>query len=225
MPIIDSEFRVAVKDSKPARVCQWGDCADAGAGYEGRKIKMCAKCNVVRYCSKDCQRADWREHKLYCKIPPVMDIGRWIHKHESLFRWALIEALRLRSEPSNILRLVVGVETTDRLKLGPIAPSPFLVTSIVRRPIEELTPFPPSSASVIEAGGLGVSVVVFHVVGPGGYTMMRMQYHKILERPSGQESPSHTGWAELVAAIVNGEIPISSLSRRLEASPTEDASE
>ena len=31
-----------------------------------KKFKKCARCQQVRYCSTDCQRAHWREHKRDC---------------------------------------------------------------------------------------------------------------------------------------------------------------
>ncbi|KAJ7083603.1 hypothetical protein B0H15DRAFT_850108 [Mycena belliarum] len=35
---------------------------------ESRKnLKQCAKCELTRYCSVDCQRADWTRHKECCK--------------------------------------------------------------------------------------------------------------------------------------------------------------
>ncbi|KAF2813589.1 uncharacterized protein BDZ99DRAFT_474219 [Mytilinidion resinicola] len=30
-------------------------------------IRSCSGCNLIRYCSKECQRADWGFHKRYCK--------------------------------------------------------------------------------------------------------------------------------------------------------------
>ncbi|KAJ6536004.1 hypothetical protein DFH09DRAFT_98790 [Mycena vulgaris] len=32
-----------------------------------RNLKQCAKCELTRYCSVDCQRADWSRHKECCK--------------------------------------------------------------------------------------------------------------------------------------------------------------
>ncbi|KAJ7473373.1 hypothetical protein FB451DRAFT_1249115 [Mycena latifolia] len=228
MPIIDSRYGIYIQDPKPVKICQWGDCPDAEIGYGDRKMKMCATCNVVRYCSKECQRADWKEHKLYCQIPPIMDIGVWMDTHEALFRWALIEALRIRSDPSNIHKYGLWVQITrmDRLIKG-IAPSPFLVesTSILSfDQINELTGMSLGGrdSSVLDAGGIGKGVVVFNTVPnprTGGYTMWRVQYHDILEMPAGQDSPSRTGWENVVKGVVNGVIPISSLSRRIEAAP------
>ncbi|KAJ7917971.1 hypothetical protein B0H13DRAFT_1449209, partial [Mycena leptocephala] len=35
---------------------------------ESRKnLKQCAKCELTRYCSVDCQRTDWKRHKECCK--------------------------------------------------------------------------------------------------------------------------------------------------------------
>ncbi|KAJ7184725.1 hypothetical protein C8R46DRAFT_1300081, partial [Mycena filopes] len=169
MPVFDSEFNIGIADQKPPKVCQWLYCPDARTGeYGDRKMKMCAKCNIVRYCSKECQRADWREHKSYCQIPPMMDIGGWLEKHRSLFRWALIEGLRLRSEPSNIARetIVVKVLVLDRIFNG-VIPSPFLVESLTRATIPVIPginfggPNEAQSRKIINAGGLGQGVVRF----------------------------------------------------------------
>ncbi len=29
-------------------------------------LKLCSKCSIARYCSKQCQREDWSQHKNYC---------------------------------------------------------------------------------------------------------------------------------------------------------------
>ena len=31
--------------------------------------KSCARCELVRYCSRDCQKLHWREHKPNCRAP------------------------------------------------------------------------------------------------------------------------------------------------------------
>lgn len=33
--------------------------------------KMCSKCYNVRYCSEECQKQDWSEHKNDCKYPEL----------------------------------------------------------------------------------------------------------------------------------------------------------
>ncbi|KAJ6500948.1 hypothetical protein C8R45DRAFT_897311 [Mycena sanguinolenta] len=238
MPIINSRYGIYIKDSKPVRVCQWIDCPDAEIGYDGRKMKMCAQCNVVRYCSKSCQRSDWSEHKLYCQIPPIMDIGQWTETYESLFRWALIEALGLRSEPSNVLHYGIFVKMTrmDRLMKG-VAPSPFVINSlnvnrldVMQKIMQENSwmvgdTFTEASRKILDAGGIGRGIVVFLVAGPpGGPTLFHFQYHDFREKPLGQESPSSgTGWENVVKGVVNGEIPISLISKRI-GGPSNDAS-
>jgi len=241
MPVIDSLCGLHFPDSKPVKVCQWIDCPDAQIGYKERKMKMCARCNVVRYCT-DVPRSveimpaiGLERTQIILPIPPIMDIARWMERHRSLFRWALTEGLRLRSKPSNIFEYVLLVELRrmDRLMKG-IAPSPFLVESMRLKRISELEglqgvtldPYK-GSQKIIEAGGIGQGIVVFEISErrPGGYVLFRLQYHNFHEKPSGEESPSRTGWENVAMGVVNGEIPVSLLSRRIEGPPNAASSE
>ncbi|CAL4112172.1 unnamed protein product [Meganyctiphanes norvegica] len=42
---------------------------------EEAPLKRCAKCQVVAYCSVDCQTVDWKSHKVFCKVLPLR-VGR-----------------------------------------------------------------------------------------------------------------------------------------------------
>lgn len=37
-------------------------------GSQGR-LQACARCELVVYCSKKCQKEDWRRHKTECRLP------------------------------------------------------------------------------------------------------------------------------------------------------------
>jgi hypothetical protein len=39
-------------------------CMGCGAT---RKLKACAKCKVARFCTAECQKRTWSEHKPHCK--------------------------------------------------------------------------------------------------------------------------------------------------------------
>ena len=47
----------AVPQGKGCAVC----------GVEVAKLKRCTACKAVSYCSRECQSADWPQHKLKCK--------------------------------------------------------------------------------------------------------------------------------------------------------------
>merc|ERR1711924_404177 len=45
-------------------------CPHMDATMSGKnrvKLSLCSRCGVVKYCSRECQRADWDMHKAFCK--------------------------------------------------------------------------------------------------------------------------------------------------------------
>jgi tetratricopeptide (TPR) repeat protein len=67
---LSGRYGVALDDGKelslkPDCVARAG-CAAAGCASE-EAINVCAQCHAVRYCSRECQRADWKVHKPSCK--------------------------------------------------------------------------------------------------------------------------------------------------------------
>ena len=45
-----------------------GEALCARCGKPGATgMLRCSKCKSVRYCSRECQRSDWKQHKLRCK--------------------------------------------------------------------------------------------------------------------------------------------------------------
>jgi len=46
---------------RPDGACNAAKCKSDDAVY------VCSKCGLARYCSRDCQRADWKRHKPTCK--------------------------------------------------------------------------------------------------------------------------------------------------------------
>ncbi|KAF9448971.1 hypothetical protein P691DRAFT_704001 [Macrolepiota fuliginosa MF-IS2] len=49
-----------------SNVVHTSDCSRCGSSGKP-KLLQCSACQVVKYCSKDCQRADWGTHKHICK--------------------------------------------------------------------------------------------------------------------------------------------------------------
>jgi hypothetical protein len=38
-----------------------------GEAKEGGKLLMCTRCKKVKYCSKECQKGDWKTHRMECE--------------------------------------------------------------------------------------------------------------------------------------------------------------
>eukprot|EP01104_Vermistella_antarctica_P019997 TRINITY_DN824_c0_g1_i1.p1 TRINITY_DN824_c0_g1~~TRINITY_DN824_c0_g1_i1.p1 ORF type:complete len:132 (+),score=13.86 TRINITY_DN824_c0_g1_i1:314-709(+) len=65
-----SWYKVSTVQCGPRRI-GLEDCANVECyrceTEESRKFKVCANCHVPRYCSRECQMADWKfRHKLVC---------------------------------------------------------------------------------------------------------------------------------------------------------------
>ncbi|KAJ5159012.1 uncharacterized protein N7500_008663 [Penicillium coprophilum] len=68
-----AQFLAALDHYQPgvARSFQEPTCFNCGKieAEIGHKPLQCKKCNIATYCSKDCQRYQWREHRVSC-VPP-----------------------------------------------------------------------------------------------------------------------------------------------------------
>jgi hypothetical protein len=62
-------YAVALDDGKElslkAECVARAGCAAAGCASE-EASSTCGRCEAVRYCSRECQRADWKAHKGAC---------------------------------------------------------------------------------------------------------------------------------------------------------------
>jgi len=56
-------------------------CANCKKAETKEKFKKCAKCLWLRYCSRECQTAHWKEHKLECaKNTAIANVDRLVVK-------------------------------------------------------------------------------------------------------------------------------------------------
>ncbi len=67
VPFVEQSFE-GKKIAEPAALSETGCrfCGKGKPGDGGKGLLKCARCQAVRYCSVECQRGDWKEHKKVC---------------------------------------------------------------------------------------------------------------------------------------------------------------
>jgi hypothetical protein len=63
--------------ARPSNIygCHYAVCA-AHEAENGPKFSLCSRCMRVRYCSRECQKADWKAHKATCSASVADQAGR-----------------------------------------------------------------------------------------------------------------------------------------------------
>lgn len=65
--VTGSEFTSPV-DYKSEDLLFFECCEREGCySFSDKELKLCSNCRVVKYCSKECQKTDWKKHKMLCK--------------------------------------------------------------------------------------------------------------------------------------------------------------
>ncbi|CAL1694646.1 unnamed protein product [Somion occarium] len=53
-------------------------CSGCGEEKRADQMKACGRCKIARYCSTQCQKSDWKRHKLDCVVPSEGgDVGQY----------------------------------------------------------------------------------------------------------------------------------------------------
>ena len=58
------EMQKVIRQADRARMKLFHTCGFCKTG--GREFKKCSVCKKVRYCSRECQKDDWKKHKPIC---------------------------------------------------------------------------------------------------------------------------------------------------------------
>ena len=65
--VIQPVHKAKLKDTKKARE----PCLNCGKSNP--KMNVCSKCKVAKYCSKECQKSHWKQHKSTCTTPAAKE--------------------------------------------------------------------------------------------------------------------------------------------------------
>ncbi|KAJ7161972.1 hypothetical protein C8R43DRAFT_1123679 [Mycena crocata] len=119
-----------VPNKLATRTCDLRDCKNY------KKLNKCARCRTAMYCSRECQKRDWADHKAMCKLatdfPPAADpetggepplrrhLRLWTARFDGSLICATIVALNLHKRPSNIdtFGLVVSLHPRPHAEAG-----------------------------------------------------------------------------------------------------------
>ncbi|KAF7376962.1 hypothetical protein MSAN_00114000 [Mycena sanguinolenta] len=114
---------VRVSNTKPSKRCDQTDgtgdkeyeegpvqfCSMDGC-YNYRNLKECGRCKSARYCSVECQRKNWKQHKPACEFnatqlarvsePPLLEryLRNWTVRFDATLTCACIRGLNLKFE-------------------------------------------------------------------------------------------------------------------------------
>ncbi|OAX37408.1 hypothetical protein K503DRAFT_237719 [Rhizopogon vinicolor AM-OR11-026] len=106
-----------------------GRCMYCNTNVGRDKVKTCGRCRLVRYCSKECQVASWKIHKLRCN-PNLREklakdpvgyalntaLSKWINNWRGeLHRWALWAMDLANSPPDQLATHCFVIEIERRM--------------------------------------------------------------------------------------------------------------
>ncbi|KAJ3842730.1 hypothetical protein EV361DRAFT_924657 [Lentinula raphanica] len=227
----DPTLNIAIEEKNPVKICQYSACPRRDTGYEGKKMKVCARCKHVRYCSKECQKADWTGHKRRgCRdFQYWNDYTGWMEQYRTIFTWAATEALRIHTTDDilhNILQIFATYSDRIPAPVGPI-PSPFYILSSQVIPLDAdpltamiATPKEREESRAIRAnGGAGRAILSFQFIEDplnlAKSTSFMRPFKIDFEDPLIPGYRHFDGWRSVLAGVVNGTISVLDIDRSI----------
>jgi len=195
------------------------------------KFRLCSGCMTTQYCSHDCQKLHWSEHKAICQhtvsqlkqaapnAGPDENIARNLRKftsaHNALLGWAGFQALQLKRIPANIRQSALLIELGYRNhpeshRRFSIASTHIVPRTYVRDPLV-IADIQRREERCRHNGGLGALIVIIQC----GATSQVMPVE--VDPPSKITWDSRDDWAQVLSHFVeSGRTdfkPISTTSR------------
>ena len=80
VPYLEDIFDVSGVGAEPIIPSDGCQNCHMAKSKEGKSLLKCSRCGIARYCSAECQRADWKEHKKVCSETKPDISGDGCHK-------------------------------------------------------------------------------------------------------------------------------------------------
>jgi len=121
----------------PINTEETSDCSACGASRVEKKLSHCKGCQLAQYCSRECQKKAWHDHKLFCRYQEAfwarkkmrlkigesditnMDqfLGEWTKLYTKALIWACWNAFDAKNHPENcdtdVLLIFVDVDPAE----------------------------------------------------------------------------------------------------------------
>ncbi|KAJ7634714.1 hypothetical protein FB45DRAFT_1025645 [Roridomyces roridus] len=119
---------------------------------KGQKFLKCGACRKTAYCSKECQREDWKNHKKVCQaqgenrenLPErgtvqrdtISSIKKWFSKHTQLLLYCATHAFQLH-DPANAAQLKTHMLVVQLDQAPEAGRGDFVFNSVALRPMTD----------------------------------------------------------------------------------------
>ncbi|KAF8188938.1 hypothetical protein K438DRAFT_1972124 [Mycena galopus ATCC 62051] len=206
--------------------CALPECTNSKS--KGASMRLCAQCKLAYYCSSDCQRNDWKRHKLLCKKQAArlaedakmsgqvaVDFEAWhMAVNTTLFTWICCYGLAIYRHPENVSSQYVLLFLRQRQPRPSNVRRLFLYENIQavdrsetcsRLGIDQemIEYFRNKNEQAKKTGHIGAATLVVLILPPSGVSVVAVRYIPVIIAQEVMEVGDSVGWKTVIKDIIN----------------------